>query len=75
MVSFFSNQFKEHLEDPRLLNEVRFKSLFAEVSSYLTSPFLLFESNRTMSSCDENKSFGPDSFNFSFLKRFWPLIR
>lgn len=67
------------LENPLLtsprLDSVSFRSISVEDNFSLTSLILLSEIDRVMALCDGNKSPGPDGFNLSFFKRFWPLLR
>lgn len=74
MVDHFSSHFKETHDDRHRSDEVSFRSLLEEDNANITAPFLIFEIDRGVVVCDGNKSPGPDGFNFSFFKKFWPLL-
>lgn len=48
--------------------------LSPEESSSLSWPFALEEVVDEVADCDDNKSLGPDEFNFAFIKAFWDLL-
>jgi hypothetical protein len=74
-----SNYFENHVASyPRRrpkLGGVVFPSISGEENLELTSPFTLEEIEEVVKSSDGNKSPGPDGFNFSFLKKFWELLK
>lgn len=71
---FYSNQFKEYLDDRPLLDGVSFRSLYRE-SACLAYHFVPYENNLAIASCDGNKSLWPDGFDFYFLNRLWLIFR
>jgi hypothetical protein len=57
------------------LDGVIFPTLSEEENLGLIANFTLEEIEDVVRSSDGNKSPGPDGFNFSFLKKFWNLIK
>ncbi|MCI79415.1 RNA-directed DNA polymerase (Reverse transcriptase), partial [Trifolium medium] len=41
----------------------------------LTAPFVLEEIEEVVMKSDDNKSPGPNGFNFAFVKSFWPMLK
>jgi hypothetical protein len=41
----------------------------------LVEPFSEEEVKEVVQQCEGNKSYGPDGFNFSFVKKFWHIIK
>jgi hypothetical protein len=57
------------------LDGVEFPSLSEEENLGLIAPFTLEEIEEVVHSSDGNKSPGPDGFNFSFIKKFWGMLK
>lgn len=65
--SHFEKTFKDSNEPRPLLEGIQFNSMSAADNDMLTRPFLVEEIKEAIWECDDNKSLGPDRFNFSFL--------
>ena len=52
-----------------------FKKLSKEESEFLERPFIEEEIWLAISSCDNNKSPGPDGFIFEFIKKIWSVVK
>jgi hypothetical protein len=59
---------------PKLVGVV-FPMLSEKENEGLVAPFSLEEIERVVKQSDGNKSPGPDSFNFAFIKKFWELLK
>jgi hypothetical protein len=74
-----STYFENHVSSsPRIrpkLDGVVFPSLSVEDNVGHVSPFSLKEIELVVKDSVGNKSPGPDGFNFSFLKKFWDLLK
>lgn len=71
----FSNQFSE---DPWIrpqLDVFDIVKVSPGQNNILCAPFALEEIISAVWSCEDNKSPGPDGFNFKFIKSFWALLR
>lgn len=68
VVEYFTNQvMQDGGEHPRL-DGVRFKKITEVVNVSLVEPFTRIEIEEVMKESDGNKSLGPNSFNFAFIK-------
>ena len=74
-VSFFENRYKEALRDRPTLDGVQFRSLREDDKVLLDRKFDLEEIREAVWECEGNKNPGPDGFNFTFIKRFWDLLK
>ncbi|GAU38652.1 hypothetical protein TSUD_276920 [Trifolium subterraneum] len=74
-----SSYFRSHVSSPYRvkprLDGVFFNTLSEEENAGLISPFSLEEIQEVVANSDGSKSPGPDGFNFSFLKKFWELLK
>src|ERR1044072_1885735 len=75
VASFFESRYKESCRDRPTLDGVPFRSLREEDKVLLDKKFDLEEIREAVWVCEGNKSPGPDGFNFTFIKRFWDLLK
>lgn len=54
---------------------LHFKSLSSQDNLFLCFPLTLKEVKKAVWCCEENKSPGPDGFNFKFIRTFWGFIQ
>ncbi|GAU39330.1 hypothetical protein TSUD_60810 [Trifolium subterraneum] len=73
--NFFENNVREKWENRPNLNRITFQTLSEEDNIFLLAPFFIDEVREVIWSSDGNKSPGPDSFNFNFLKVCWEIIK
>ncbi|MCI38893.1 transposon TX1 putative protein, partial [Trifolium medium] len=66
--NYFVNNFSERWEHRPNLNGIQFQSLSAEDNLILMAPFTIDEVREVIWSSGDNKSPGPDGFNFNFMK-------
>lgn len=74
-VSYFKSLFKEDHHNRPTLNDLEFKKLFPWQAEKLIEPVSRDEIDSAVSSCDSQKSPGPDGFNFLFVKQAWDIIK
>jgi hypothetical protein len=72
---FFENHFSSPFVTRPNLDGVPFPILSSEENAILTAPFSYDEIHLTVKESDRDKSPGPNSFNFSFLKNCWDIIK
>ncbi|KHN41683.1 hypothetical protein glysoja_040838, partial [Glycine soja] len=71
----FQNRFHEpQLQRPNL-DGVHFSVLFAFQKDSMVEPFKEEEITCAVWSCGNDKSPGPDGFNFRFIKHFWQELK
>jgi hypothetical protein len=75
VVSFFRNHFSSVPWQRPNIDGILFPVLSFEENQQLVSPFQMEEIEHVILNSDGNKSPGSDGFNFSFLKKFWGLIK
>jgi hypothetical protein len=75
VVSYFANHVSSSPKVRPMLEGVVFPSLSEEENEDLIAIFTLEEIEEVVRSSDGSKSSGPDGFNFSFLKKFWAMLR
>ena len=75
VAGFFENRYKESCRDRPTLDGVQFRSLREDDKVLLDKKFDLEEIREAVWDCEGNKSPGPDGFNFTFIKRFWDLLK
>ncbi|KAK2454307.1 hypothetical protein QL285_001883 [Trifolium repens] len=75
VTNFFNLHFSSSPWPRPKLNGVMFPSVSEEDNGMLMAPFRLEEIEDVVSSCDGNKSPGPDGFNFAFVKTFWSMLK
>ncbi|GJT07167.1 hypothetical protein Tco_0841629 [Tanacetum coccineum] len=71
----FASRFKERSEPrPKFLSPL-FRKLSFSDALYLEAPISMDEIKTAVWSCAGNKAPGPDSFNFSFIKAYWDIMK
>ena len=71
----FSSRFSKHNQTcPNFIND-RFKRVSVQDASFLESPFTHEEIKEAVWACDGSKAPGPDDMNFTFIKKYWHLIK
>lgn len=75
ILNHYSRQFSEFKWDRPLLDGISFNQLDDENNSFLVEQFSEGEIRDAVWDCEGDKSSGPDSFNFTFLKTFWNTIK
>lgn len=68
-------QFKEIRFARPTLDGINFKIISEDEADFLVSPFSIEEVKEAVWSCEGNKSLGPDSLNFTFIKSCWGMIK
>lgn len=72
---YFKDMYSDSGWQTPTLDGINFKSLSTDDNSFLSAPFTLDEIEQAVSSCDGEKSPGPDGFNYTFIKKFWGTIK
>lgn len=72
--SFFSNKFKENIQDKPKFRSGRFRALSVEQKVSLEIPISYEEVKQAVWNCGTEKAPGPDGFTFAFIKKFWETI-
>jgi hypothetical protein len=75
VMNYFSNHVASERWEHLKLDGVPFDCVSNVENEGLIAPFLGEEIERVVRESDGNKSPGPDCFNFSFLKKFWYLLK
>ncbi|KAK2449806.1 hypothetical protein QL285_008962 [Trifolium repens] len=75
VVAYFKDHFNDDGWQRPTLDGIMFPQLPVEKVEELTAIFSLEEITEVVTSCDGNKSPGPDGFNFAFIKEFWDLLK
>jgi hypothetical protein len=75
VVSYFSNHFSSISWERPKLNGVILPFISEGENRLLVNPFTSVEIEEVVKLSDGNKSPGPDGFNFTFIKTFWPLLK
>jgi hypothetical protein len=71
----FGNHFKASNSTQPNLDGVPFPSVSDDQNIALTAPFSIEEIHKVELESDENKSPGPEGFNFAFIKSYWYLLK
>lgn len=74
VVVLFKKLFKEEFNNRPTLEGLDFKKISSSQAAFLTEPFSNEEIDAAVSSCNPDKSSGPDGFNFKFIKSAWDVI-
>jgi hypothetical protein len=75
IVTHFANLFCPSFWHRPRLDGILFPCISEINNCYLSSSFAQDELDKVVLECDGNESPGPDSYNFSFIKEFWYLIK
>ena len=75
ILQHFQNRFHEPQQQRPNLDGVRFSVLNASQRDRMVEPFSEQEITRAVWSCGNDKSPGPDGFNFTFIKQFWQQLK
>jgi exonuclease III len=73
--SFFTNHVSSTPIARPKLDGVVFSRLTEEENLDLIAPFSLEDIEEVVRCSDENKSLGPNGFNFAFIKKFWEILK
>ena len=75
ILQYFQNRFNEPLLSRPNLDGVAFKSLNPTQRDMMIEPFKEEEISCAVWACGNDKSSGPDGFNFRFIKHFWKELK
>ncbi|KAL8493586.1 hypothetical protein ACS0TY_024678 [Phlomoides rotata] len=71
---YFKEFFSELKNKEFRVRGINYSKLDKKDNDFLIKEFSEEEVKRVIWSCDDNKSPGPDGFNFKFIKSFWDVI-
>lgn len=74
VLRFFSSHFKETIPVRPILICEDLKKIPDNLVDGLIMPFTKEEIKLAVCECGKDKAPGPDGYNFSFVRRFWPLL-
>lgn len=74
-LNFFTNLFKEESQTRPVFSNLHFNQMSESQAKELIDSFSHTEIDQAVASCNPSKSWGPDGFNFNFIKSSWPLIK
>lgn len=75
MFNFFKDNYKESDTSRPEFKSSSFKRLDQSDVEYLEAGILEDEVCQAIKDCRSKKAPGPDGFNFSFIKKCWPIIK
>lgn len=75
MSCHFKRRFNGESWSRPVLDGINLKSISEVQSAMLTSVFSVEEMEAAVSDCNGNKSPGLDGYNFSFIKKFWHILK
>ncbi|KAJ0897860.1 putative RNA-directed DNA polymerase [Helianthus annuus] len=73
--SFFRDKFKDNLKFRPHLHCFNIKKISEAESLMLVEPFSENEIKNAVFECGDDRSPGPDGFNFRFIKHFWEIFK
>src|ERR1044072_5841509 len=72
---FFEDKFSSSNWDRPKLDGIQFKSILETDNAFLCAEFSVQEIKDAVWQCGNDKSPGPDGYNFRFIKSFWSLLK
>ncbi|KAJ9562981.1 hypothetical protein OSB04_008141 [Centaurea solstitialis] len=71
----FANRFSEHVKVRPSFRSDLFRKLSPQDAAFLESPITMEEIKSAVWSCAGSKAPGPDGLSFSFIKKFWDIVK
>ncbi|CAK8530801.1 unnamed protein product [Lathyrus sativus] len=75
VVRSFNDKFTKPESNKLLLEGCSFKTLYVAEAEHFEAPFIEDEIKPSVWSCDGAKLWGPDDFNFVFIKKCWFILK